>query len=248
MIKFSKLAAAVALVVAGSAAHAVAVIDDFSVGQARAEDLTTGGVAVWSPQTAFDAGILGGYRDLWVNKTADSSTNGSLGVRAIVINGALSYAQDSAGSAGTGHVVWDGKASGAGLAANDYVTTNGLGGTSLLGLGTGIRVKVIAADIAFPFSFNVWTDDANNGSYLLHTATTNAAVGAGTYDLFFTGFGGADFSRVGAVELVLNDGGSKANIDIDIDFIGRIPEPGTLALVGAAILGLGAARRRKNAA
>ncbi len=243
MIKFSKLAAAVALVVAGSAAHAIAVIDDFSVAQSQAQDLVTDGLAVWSAQVA--GAVLGGYRDLYVTKTGSLANDGVRGVRADVsggINGSLAYSQDSL-QAGVGHVVWDG------IATGGAVATGGLGGLDLLGLGLGIRVVVNSADLNFPLFFNVWTDDANNGIYNLHTASVivGATAVSTPYDLLFTSFGPADFSRVGAVELVLNDG-SKANIDIDIDIIQRIPEPGTLALVGAAILGLGAARRRKNAA
>ncbi len=243
MSKFLKVAAAAALVAAGASAHALAVIDDFSVAQAVVTDLTSGGVNTGSAWSQVAGAMLGGHRELYVRKSGDASSDGSRGVRADVGGGSLAYSQDS-GAAGVGIVRWDGVGQ-----SFDELTPiiNGLGGVNLTSIGVGIRVQVNSADLNFPFTFQVWTDPTNTNTWTMSSATTAATAGAGVYDLYFGSFAGADFSRVGAVQLVLNNG-TTANIDIEIDMIRGIPEPGTLALVGGTLLGLGALRRRKTAA
>lgn len=243
MNKFSKLAAAAALVMAGVSAHAASVIDDFSVAQGLLQDLTTGDGGV-GYTTAVGASILGGSRDMFVEKTGAASDDGSAGVRAFVGSGRLNYSQDT-GQSGRGVIRWDGAMNNA-TVQTDGLATLGVG-LDLTTLGLGIRVQVLSADLNFPFTFQVWSDGDNDTVFTMSQASTLASSGPGIYDLFFGSFVGADFTNVGAVQLVLNNG-LVNDIDIQIDIIRGIPEPGTLALVGAALLGLGAARRRKNAA
>jgi hypothetical protein len=246
MNKFSKLAAAAALAVAGVGAQAAFVIDDFSTSQALIRDTTTDGNAVWATQSC-GAGIIGGCRDLYVTKTGNSLDDAiGLGVSAFVSGGRLGYSQDT-GQAGIGVVRWDG------ANAAPAIDTAGLGGLDLTaGMVVGIRVEVLSADLGFPMTFQAWLDGNNDNVFSMFTSTATASSGPGIYDFLFTGFTGGpvadlDFSRVGAIQLVLNNG-SINDIDIQIDIIQSIPEPGTLALVGATLLGLGAARRRANKA
>lgn len=235
MTKISKFAAAVTLAVAAAGAQAAFVIDDFSAPQALITDLTTGDGGVWAVQTA-SASILGGYRDLYVEKSSSAADDGFLGVRAGVNNGILNYSQDT-GQGATGFVRWDG------IATGGAIDTSGLGGIDLSTAGVAIRVEVISADLNFPLTFNVWTDGDNDNVFTLSSLTKLAGPGPGIFDFMFTDFVGADFSRVGALELVLNNS-AVVDLDIRIDLIQAVPEPGTLALVGATLLGLGAARRR----
>lgn len=58
-----------------------------------------------------------------------------------------------------------------------------------------------------------------------------------------------DFDNIGALQFVINTNGTVA-VDLTIDSItkARVPEPGTLALIGLGLLGLGVNARRKPAA
>ena len=199
MTKFSKLAVVAALAVSAAGASATGLIDDFSVGQALASDTSTNGLAVWSPQVA--GGMIGGFRDLFVQKTGAFGDDGFAGVSAFVNGGRLNYSQDS-GQSGIGYVRWDG------IATGGAINTSGLGGMNLISLmgPLGISVQVLSADLNFPFTFQVWTDPTNTNTWVMSQATTLAAAGPGAYQLLFSSFVGADFTRVGAVQMLLNDG------------------------------------------
>jgi hypothetical protein len=54
---------------------------------------------------------------------------------------------------------------------------------------------------------------------------------------------GVDFSNVGAFQMVINLVNPIERVDLSIDIISAVPEPGSLALAGLALFGLASASR-----
>ena len=258
MGKLLKLALAAAATLSLSANAAL--VDDFS--DPMGPILTTG--AQVGATTL--GGMLGGERDVMVK-----SIDGGL-VTAHVAGGKFIYGQ-SGGAVGEGILRWDGD-SGASNGADDWknaVNTSGLGGADLTAnANAGFRFTVFTDGGTNPppafgplgwIEVDIWDMGGNTAKTFIP-----AINASGTFDLLFTDpdwiFTGAfSFANVGAIQVTMNvDGdfledptdpnfvpGRAISLDVELSEInGVIPEPGSIALAGLALLGLGAARRRKN--
>jgi PEP-CTERM motif len=97
---------------------------------------------------------------------------------------------------------------------------------------------------------------AGTVSYGLYTDNANVAFGTGSTvftgtgsNPVFSGTGGADINLADpfSMSLILDITHTRAGAT-SFDFEGKVPEPGTTALLGLGLLGLGFSRRRRSAA
>lgn len=256
MFKLFKAGAIAAAVLGLSAvavpASASLVFDDFTAVQS-ADDKTSDGAGVFGTQVSGGT-IFGGYREVYAFKDGFPSGDDVAGVTTSVFGGRARFSSDDA-SYGYGFIRWDGAA-----VTNNAtdLTTNTFGASTSTSLGNlfdfGIGFEVVYnSDAAFDIEILVYTASGKIWIAGQPVADTNNADV--TDKILFSEFvditdlttpAGDAFKDVRAIEVLFN--GERLNLGrLDMNFappVG-IPEPGSLALAGLALLGVGVARRRK---
>lgn len=166
-------------------------------------------------------------------------------------------------------------ADGAAVTTTGLQTSPGVGVDLTAGGSTSqIFADILGADLGFDYKITVWDMDGSksvleagvqfsvlspvSSHYLfswfnlpsgLYCDGVSAPPSCGDpttqLDFKITHTGGAiDFQNIGALQLELFNVG-VASIDLGIGAIQTVPEPGAIALVGVALLGAGAASRRR---
>jgi len=193
----------------------VRTIDSFDAGTQLVFDDTNDGVPVTSTVLASTTEVIGGERDLLVNKT---SVNGriQLSVNDPLLPGFFSFDSIQTGQ-GRRVVSWDGIDGDANVIAD-----NGLGNIDLTSAGTatGLQLQIGADSSTGSVTIRLYTDDGVAGTASRFSTGTFALSDTGgeattTEFLSFTGFtasggGGADLTRIGAIEMEIT-GGSNVN-------------------------------------
>ncbi|MCP5286938.1 MAG: PEP-CTERM sorting domain-containing protein [Burkholderiaceae bacterium] len=269
----SLCAVAASLACAGNANAGVVIdlfTDPITPGGQVVSDGTVGGGGAFSELDGL-TNVIGGSRDLFVETTAQQFGFGSTVLSAG--GGFLSYSQ-ATGVTGVGVVQWDGDDNSAaldttGLGGADLTDCNGTAcqriSASVLRADFGFGYEVLVADMdgristltastQFPVNTPTHADyyfdwfNLSDGTYFL---------GGLLFSIERTGnlVGDVDFTNIGALQFTINvpfidTNGDPAPIQADIDLtlsaVTTVPEPGALSLVGAALLGVAAARRRRK--
>lgn len=227
-------AAAIAAMAPVGAQAASVLIDDFN-GSQRVLDLSTGIAPMFSE--VADPGVLGGFRDA----LADNDEDAVDATEVRIENGILSFS-NIAGRSGLGTITYDGNDNSA------DVDTDGLGGFDLTfgGTGTGFIYEVILADAQL--DFEVIAYDIFGGVSSFMTTLPETLVNTTFTGSFANFMGDADLTQLGALQFIAGGNPDVDNLDAQIDSISVaiIPLPAGVFLLGGALLGLGAAARRRK--
>ena len=253
----SLLAGAVAaLFMGGAQAYTIDAFTDAQIVVDNAAGNTNDAGDSTTSNVGPSANIIGGYRVVEVNATMNSSAT-SKDATVNIGGGELSFSTGS-GLRGYSVITWNG--------TNTAGSTAGLGAINLTQYGNAFLTETRDNDLGFKFSIQVWSNGgAKSSRIVLDSTTTPDYMNPGILDAIpFFAFGlcgtfatctggGADFTQVSALQLVLNyenlldPNNGTQRLDLAIGPIGTTPEPGVLALFGAAALaGAVSVRRRRQ--
>ncbi len=178
-------------------------IDTFNTATQQVNDTTSDGNPETSFATEATTEVIGGERDLFVNKT---SVDGAvqLSVNDPLLPNQLTFNSPATGQ-GLRRITWDG------VDGNVAISDTGLGGVNLTSNALGIQLQIRANLAGGNAIFRVYTDDGGAGTAnRFSTATIPIPATTGTFQsaefIPFASFtatsgGGADFTNVGAIEL-----------------------------------------------
>ncbi len=202
------------------------IIDSFETPFQEALDATVGDGPVVSIIAAPTADVIGGERELIVEKT---SVDGevSLTVDDPTLPNRLAF-DSLRGGQGPRRIVWDGTDN-----DGNVIDDNGLGGVNLASNAEGIQIQLIADLPGGSATVRVYSNDGVAGTATRFSTATipiPSTTNGGTQSAEFLSFdpaagafvssgGGADFTSVGAIELIIT---GAANVNGESELIGAV--------------------------
>jgi hypothetical protein len=246
-----------ALGASGSYAAPV-VIDNFetqSATQPLEQSIFATGFASEETPEATSGDIIGGFRDTYVDIDIPDGGSGAQTLAAFSDGGGtFDIAAPPGAYEGSVQLTWDGSDGAPTTQGAGGVNTAGLGGVDLendTGGGPNDRFSLFVdfADANVDFGLTVW--DSDSSDTVNGTIPTGAPVATtdSTVPVLYSSFSGIDFTDIGAIQLTFDpiENGADLNIGL-IAGTQQIPVPATFGLLGAGLIGLGVATRRRRRA
>ncbi|MDN3921220.1 PEP-CTERM sorting domain-containing protein [Roseateles violae] len=258
----------------GAGAMAAPLTDNFDFPQAIAQDYSNGTASFSATASSFDASIIGGQREIYVN--AATGADALNGTRAGVSSSRFSFAND-AGVAGFGILRWDGSSvMGFNPAQADFgIDRTGFAGVNFAAVADSLKLTFHRSDAAYPFTLQFFSGANDWTSFTFSAIPVCAAADAsclsqsgavtGPTDFYFNfalmnllgtkSGAGANFANITALQAIFNFNvatgsvGSAEGVDFAMDFQtvvpAQVPEPGTMTMALLGAAGLLLAWRRR---